>query len=737
MGEVAMIDQGGRSESAFYRALLEHATDLVAVLDARGVFRYASPSHEAILGYTPDELVGKNGFDHVHPDDQPRLREALAVALKTEGAPVTITFRRRHADGSWRLIETRGSNRLSDPVVQGLLLNSRDITARRQAEEQRDALLAREQQARAAAEDATTYLRGILDVLPVAVAVADATGRVVHTNAEAQALWGRIPLAAGIEEYREYKAWWPRTERLLAPEEWALARALQTGEICTGEEITIETFDGKRKTILNNAAPIRDDAGRITGGVVAMLDITASRQVEQRTHEALNALLQMAQTLVAVDARPVTPENAQERIDAAAGRLMALIRSILGCQRVSLTAVDPRTGGTHPVAVVGLTPREEQTWRSGTAGAAVGPHLTAPQRDQLLREGLLAVQASEVPGGALPFGVRSLLLTLLKVGDEVVGVLSLDHGAVYHVYSPEEVALARAVARLTALVIERERLLHDRAAAQAAALALREANRRMDEFLGLASHELRTPLTIAKGNLQLTLSHVEKSIQDSLAEGSAAPAGPALLALLARADRHMDRLTRLVNDLSDISRILAGKFSLFLTEQDLRDVVDTVVQEQRSIAAPHRIESEIPEGAAVRTLIDGDRIDQVLTNYLTNARKYSPAARPIRVGLSVDDAVARVWVRDEGPGLPLDEQTRIWDRFYQVASIKSYISAQVGLGLGLYICRTIVEQHGGQVGVVSTPGEGATFWFTLPLLPADMAGVGAGAGGETLAPPAH
>jgi signal transduction histidine kinase len=115
-------------------------------------------------------------------------------------------------------------------------------------------------------------------------------------------------------------------------------------------------------------------------------------------------------------------------------------------------------------------------------------------------------------------------------------------------------------------------------------------------------------------------------------------------------------------------------------------------------------------------MADPDRIGQVVTNYLTNALKYSIAAMPVDVHLTVEQGLARVAVRDRGPGLPLEEQQRLWQRFYRVAGINVRSGSGVGLGLGLYICRSIIERHYGEVGVQSAPGQGSTFWFTLPLI---------------------
>src|SRR5262249_43067154 len=106
-----------------------------------------------------------------------------------------------------------------------------------------------------------------------------------------------------------------------------------------------------------------------------------------------------------------------------------------------------------------------------------------------------------------------------------------------------------------------------------------------------------------------------------------------------------------------------------------------------------------------------------VTNYLTNALKYSAADRPVAVGLQLGEQQARVWVRDAGPGIPSEEQEQIWEPSHRARGITAQSGNGGGLGLGLHICRTVIEQHHGQVGVESARGQGATFWFSLPLTP--------------------
>jgi PAS domain S-box-containing protein len=249
-------------------------------------------------------------------------------------------------------------------------------------------------------------------------------------------------------------------------------------------------------------------------------------------------------------------------------------------------------------------------------------------------------------------------------------------------------------------------------------LALYETKRRMDEFLGIASHELKTPLTAIKTSIQLADRYLKKLIHPRV-QDIAGVIGRLSEAqeLLRRTDQQVEVINRLVSDLVDISRIDAGKLALRLHPEpcDLATIVREVVGVQRRVISSRAIHLRLSTREAVPVIADVDRVAQVLTNYLSNAHKYSPPERPIEVSLHVKEGVVRVSVRDEGPGLPPNEQERVWERFYRVEGIEYQGSCGIGLGLGLHISRMIIEQHHGQVGVESTPGKGSTFWFTLPL----------------------
>jgi PAS domain S-box-containing protein len=240
----------------------------------------------------------------------------------------------------------------------------------------------------------------------------------------------------------------------------------------------------------------------------------------------------------------------------------------------------------------------------------------------------------------------------------------------------------------------------------------REAERRKEEFLGMVSHELRTPLTAIVGFLELALLCVERLAGASLI--GTADLLNTLDAMLRQAQRQAEIETRLVAELLDMSRMEMQKFEMCLQPCNLARIVQQVVANQQQVAPTRRIELAMPAQALVPVEADADRIEQALTNYLVNAFKYSLPEQVVWVQLSVEGLMARVSVRDQGPGLTLEQQQRVWDRFYQAETAR-HQGSDGGLGLGLYIVRTIIAQHQGQVGVESGPGQGANFWFLLPL----------------------
>jgi PAS domain S-box-containing protein len=359
--------------------------------------------------------------------------------------------------------------------------------------------------------------------------------------------------------------------------------------------------------------------------------------------------------------------------------------------------------------------------------------------------------ADRIPGfDAIPLADRA---PLLDMRDAATGEpLHLEDFSVTHALRGEVVARPFADIRLRALdgrevdvnvsaaplrdgnrrvvgavsvihdVTSRRRLAREREEARAHELAEHELNRRKDEFMSLLSHELRTPLTSLQGYTQLLARSFDAwRPREQAEEGATHRAGDVGLArtLLAYAEVSLQRLTRLADDLIDDTRIREGRLTFRPVACELGAIVGAAVEEQRALE-PHRtIHLEMPTAQPVLLAADAERIAQVVTNYLTNALKYSKEDRPVTVRLQVEREVtgdvARVSVRDEGPGLSLSDQAHLFERFPPIEGATVQSGSGVSLGLGLYISKAIIEAHGGRVGVESAVGEGSTFWLTLPL----------------------
>jgi len=513
--------------------------------------------------------------------------------------------------------------------------------------------------------------------------------------------------------------------KLLSQEEWPQA-AIFSGEVFQGDraiDVMIHTHDGRTLFLNVTGAPIHGEDGEVRSALLACRDVTERRSLEQQTRESLHSLLVLAEALVSLPARSQETSEQQGNVDASEGdvatRLVDLIRSVLDCKRVSITIVDEETGELRSLAAMGLTPEQEQVWRERRPGFSLSDQVSGELlEEQFVLGNVVIMDMRQAPYNMRPnpYGVSTILLAPMRVDTKLVGILALDYGGELHNYSENELMLAKAVAELAALILQRERLLDERAENQANVLALQEASRLKDEFIGIAGHELRTPLTAIKGSVQLARRQLARVFsQEVLFSPESGKALMVIQNLLDRTERQVGMQNRLVSDLLDVSRIEAGRLELQLALNDLVPLVREVVEDQQTITPERAILLKNEVDGALHVVVDADRVRQVVTNYLSNALKYSDADEPVVVGIEAGSMSACVWVHDEGPGLSEEQQQRIWERFYRVAGIEVRSGSGVGLGLGLHISRMIIERHGGSVGVDSRAGEGSTFWFTLPL----------------------
>ena len=290
-------------------------------------------------------------------------------------------------------------------------------------------------------------------------------------------------------------------------------------------------------------------------------------------------------------------------------------------------------------------------------------------------------------------GSCSVIAVPLAARGQTLGVLTISSAEPERRYGQTDLELVLEVARRAATAIDNARLFR----------ASQEAVRVRSEFLTVASHELNTPVS----SLMLAVQRLRR------AAPSGRPIEPELMAkLLELAERQGLRLTKLVGDLLDVSRLEAGRMQLELAEVDLGALACEVVERFEPDLARSRCAVTIRADAGIVGRWDRSRIDRVITNLLSNAIKFG-AGKSIEVSVVSEHGRARLAVRDYGLGIAPAECVRIFGRFERAVSARHY----GGLGLGLYISRRIVEEHGGSIRCESRLGAGSTFIVELPCEP--------------------
>lgn len=602
-------------------------------------------------------------------------------------------------------------------IIIALLAKQREAARLRAMTAERDALLYAHQ------------LEATFDAMKDGVVVYNQNRQVVQTNAAMRHLLGMSTLP-------ENDRWQEEQDLLLQigqqdelghqlPEKRQPLSRLLSGDTLVGAEtadVLVRTLDGCEVVLNMSGAPIQGGTGTIEYAVLIYRDVTVRRKLEQQTAQTLQAVLAMAQALVEFPERlrQKAAESSFTEIITYMGQQFAeLTTSIIEKRHVIILAVEPEKDTLSPAASVGFTPHQECQLKEGlTRSSSLFYHIGNEEWiSQLKANGVLVLNGTNLPlyTHILPYNVQTVLIAPICVENTLVGLLCVDNGRSKYTYTLSEVRLVQTIAGLMALLLAQVHLQREHTEALANELALREANHRMEVFLGIICHELKTPLTVMGGCLQLLERRMNRLFSLEVLPHEEFRRLASVQDLLGRAKSQITFQNRLVDDLLDVSRLHARTLRFFKVPCNLVRIVQEAVEDQRLLTGSRVIHLDLPIEQEVPVFADVGRLVQVVTNYLTNALKYSPADQPIEVCLSIAEQFAQVSVRDEGPGLSLAEQERIWERFYRVPGIEVQSGTGIGLGVGLYLCRTIIEQHDGQVGVRSIPGQGSTFWFTLPL----------------------
>jgi PAS domain S-box-containing protein len=741
------------AQERFTRRITDVAPCVLYVHDlAGGTNVWGNQAMGTVLGRTPAEIVALG--DRVvpalmHPDDLPRFRAHCdRLAAIGEGEVASFEYRMRHADGRWLWLHSRDMAYARDAEgrVRQIIGAALDITGRKQAEQDLQRALERAEVAQQAAEAALYEYHPREDRSLRAEAFRDLLGWAPHEIA---------PTLAG---------WLALVHPEDTPVQEQVAQALRQGD---GFDVQyrMRHKDGRWLWVADRARVVRDADGtalRVTGMVV---DISATKQVEQELRAAqalLQAVIDGSPTLVYakdLQGRYFLANRAWLRvtglerlppggIDDAALFPPALAGQVRANDTRCLVAGEPlvveesgHIGGGWRTYLSSKFPLRDESGRA-TAVCGVSIDITELKRVQQAlqaRERELQTLADNTPDILVRYDRAhrhtyvNAALERLQPGlrrSEFIGRTAREIGMaaedaarweqlldeVFATGSPRamEFAFGRVGRRrhyAAELVPEfgddgavRQVLavLHDHTAVEAGRRALAEEARRKNEFLAMLAHELRNPLAPLRNGVEI------------LERGGSAPP---LARVLPMMRRQLSHLVHLVDDLLDLSRISRGQVQLRRERIVLQAACAVAVEAVRPQLEARRqpLLLDLPD-EPLWAEADPTRVGQMVTNLLSNASRYSPEGSAVRLALSAGDGQALLQVADQGRGIPPEMLERIFEMFVQV---RDGGPPQGGLGIGLALVRQLAAMHGGSVAATSPgPGLGSTFTLALPLAPA-------------------
>lgn len=622
------------AERRWLRAVLD-TLPLGVILYQPGRALSFNAAAERILGtkLSPAGGTAQYAARVFYPDGRPVPAEMLPSARALERGETLVggEFAVHHEDGTRVSVLGSAAPILdADGRVAGSVCLLQDIGERIAAE--------------ASIRNKQRLLQGIFDILPVGVWIADASGRISANNPAAERIW-RGARYVPVAEFGQYKGWWVDTGKPIAAEEWALAKALTRGETSTGELVRIQCFDGSFKTIINSAAPLRDEGGRVTGAIVVNEDITALHEAQEK-QRASEQLLRTVIDLIPVGLWVADPEGRITMANPAAERIWQGTRFVGPEQFHEYKAWWVETG--KPIA-----PEEWGLTRAVRGGET--------SRGELIRIQCFDGSFKTVINWAAP--IRS-------DAGEIVGAVAVNED-------------------ITSLQHTQDQL--------------RAAVRDREEILATVAHDLRNPLS----GIMMGAATVERSAR-ALAGGEPVRQLAASLVDMSR------RMSGMVDDLLAVAVATVGGASMLkLAQVPASGLLARAADAARPLLAREGLELAVEVADALPSVsADADRILRVFANLLDNALKFT--SPPGRITLAAERSVGgvRFSVANSGEPLPPAELGAMFKPFWQAGRDHR------GAGLGLSICRSIVEAHGGSIWAEPAAGQRVRVCFVLPRQPA-------------------
>jgi PAS domain S-box-containing protein len=691
-----------------FRLLVDSVKDYaIFMLDPEGRITSWNAGAERIKGYLPHEIIGQH-FSRFYTERDVRSgKPARELVVAAEQGRLEDEGLRVRKDGSQFWASVVITPLYDQGELVGYAKVTRDLTERRQAEEERlrlaqveqavrtkDQFLEREQAARRAAEEARSSLETTLRSIGDAVMSTDGQGKITMMNPVAEQLTGwKASDALGQPLHTVFHIINEGTRHTV---ESPVDRVLREGVVVgLANHTVLVARNGTETPIADSGAPIRGDSGEIRGVVLVFRD--ASPEVRAASRRAFLA-----------EATAVLVSSLDYRETLARLANVVVPRLADWC---SVEVLDPPDHSVlSQVAVAHLDPAKVELARQlrvrypsdadSPRGAAHVVQTGWPEYYLEITDSMLVQGA--VDAGHLrilrELGLQSAVVVPMMSAKRALGALTLVYAESGRRYTEDDMALAEDLARRAAMTIENSRLYEAEQHARDLADA---ASRAKDEFLAAVSHELRTPLSAILGWTKMLagLGMDERK----RAHG------------LATIERNALAMTRLIEDLLDVSRIVSGKLRLDMGTVLLPRVIEAAVESARPAAEAKSLHIELALDRDVEP-VRGDpaRLQQVIWNLIHNAVKFTPPAGRVDISLRQRESDVEIAVKDTGKGIEPRFLAHVFDAFRQADGTMARSSG--GLGLGLAIVKHLVELHGGQVEAQSEGvGRGATFIVSLPL----------------------
>ena len=637
-----------QSEARF-KSLVESSEIMISINDLEGNVEYINQAWLNLLDRTSDEMLKYDWGDFLHPDDKEALLAEFVYGINSQKS-FTVEFRMMTKENEARWIYTRVNPRThTDGTYAGTISSSIDITDRKLSQ---DDMASLNEELNAANEEQ------------------------VAVNEE---------LLAAQEELRNLN-----TDLLASGSrlQSILQQATAGIMILNGRDLIVESVNEEMLSIISKAA---DCVGKRFQDVLPELS-------SQGLFEVIDQVYVTGVTFLANEAKVSVERN---------GLLVD------GYFNFSYQTIVDEANCSSGILIVATD-----------VTAQVVNRLLIEQAEENLR---LAIQAGDM--GTFSLGTETLSLYTSPRVKELWGFkpneampLEAIIGQVREDYRPQVSAMVEAaISRGEKFELEYPIVCHDsgkeRWIKSTGSTVVNTADKescftgtllditdrkrddeRKNDFIGMVSHELKTPLTSLNAHIQMLQGRAKKA-DDSFALNS-----------LGTAVKQVKKMTKMINGFLNVSRLESSKIHIEHQRFDMKELVKDVEDEIIPTVTTHKIIFD----PVLTTWVNGDRdkLGQVITNYISNALKYSPPDTTVQIACVAADGCSKVSVRDEGMGIADKDIDKLFDRYYRVEG--HHMPTVSGFGIGLYLCKEIIDRHNGKVWVESEVGKGSTFYFSIP-----------------------